>query len=100
MTHDLFLSLKAHNPVVENSDLCSLQLVDVYRLVEDQIDIPTVATEVARGKAPVHPEFVIVQLLYATCMRQTKYKYLFGLDFPTVIRDLLLSWSENVLSDR
>lgn len=39
----------------------SLQLVDVYRLVEDQIDMPTVALEVARGKAPVNPEFVLVQ---------------------------------------
>lgn len=51
------------------SDLCSVQLVDVYRLVEDQIDIPSVAVEVVR-------------------------------DFPTVARDLLLSWSESVLSDR
>jgi hypothetical protein len=45
--------------------LCSIQLVDVYRLVEDQIDIPSVAVEVARGKVPVHPVIVIVQLLYA-----------------------------------
>ncbi|KAH1203209.1 Protein ACTIVITY OF BC1 COMPLEX KINASE 1, chloroplastic [Glycine soja] len=65
----LSTSLKVHNLVLENSDLCSLQLVDVYRLVEDQIDIPSVAVEVAR-------------------------------DFPTVVRDLLLSWSESILSDR
>jgi hypothetical protein len=28
----------------------SLQLVDVYRLVEGDIDIPSVAVEVVRGK--------------------------------------------------
>jgi hypothetical protein len=81
------------------SDLCSVQLVDVYRLVEDQIDIPSVAVEVVRGKVLVYPVFVIVQLLML-CMRRTEYKYLFGVDFPTVARDLLLSWSESVLSDR
>lgn len=42
---------------LENSDLYSLQLVDVYRLVEDQIDIPSVALEVARGNASVKSGF-------------------------------------------
>ncbi|XP_061364326.1 protein ACTIVITY OF BC1 COMPLEX KINASE 1, chloroplastic isoform X2 [Gastrolobium bilobum] len=55
--------------LTEDSKLHIEELVDVYRLVEDQIDIPSVAVEVAR-------------------------------DFPTVVRDLLLSWSESVLSDR
>ncbi|XP_025981120.1 protein ACTIVITY OF BC1 COMPLEX KINASE 1, chloroplastic-like isoform X5 [Glycine soja] len=54
--------------LTEDSKLHIEELVDVYRLVEDQIDIPSVAVEVAR-------------------------------DFPTVVRDLLLSWSESVLSD-
>ncbi|XP_027333530.1 protein ACTIVITY OF BC1 COMPLEX KINASE 1, chloroplastic-like isoform X2 [Abrus precatorius] len=55
--------------LTEDSKLHIEELVDVYRLVEDQIDIPSVAVEVAR-------------------------------DLPTVVRDLLLSWSESVLSDR
>lgn len=58
----LSTSLKVHNLVLENSDLCSLQLVDVYRLVEDQIDIPSVAVEVARGKVLVNLEYDLVQL--------------------------------------
>ncbi|XP_057722398.1 protein ACTIVITY OF BC1 COMPLEX KINASE 1, chloroplastic isoform X1 [Arachis stenosperma] len=55
--------------LTEDSKLHVEELVDVYRLVEDQIDLPSVAVEVAR-------------------------------DFPTVVRDLLLSWSDSVLSDR
>ncbi|XP_014505042.1 protein ACTIVITY OF BC1 COMPLEX KINASE 1, chloroplastic isoform X1 [Vigna radiata var. radiata] len=55
--------------LTEDSKLHIEELVDVYRLVEDQIDIPSVAVEVAR-------------------------------DLPTVVRDLLLSWSESILSDR
>ncbi|RDY08407.1 Protein ACTIVITY OF BC1 COMPLEX KINASE 1, chloroplastic, partial [Mucuna pruriens] len=55
--------------LTEDSKLHIEELVDVYRLVEDQISIPSVAAEVVR-------------------------------DFPTVVRDLLLSWSESVLSDR
>ncbi|CAL0333031.1 unnamed protein product [Lupinus luteus] len=55
--------------LTEDSKLHIEELVDVYRLVEDQIDIPSVAVEVVR-------------------------------DFPTVVRDALLSWSESVLSDR
>ncbi|KAK7260798.1 hypothetical protein RIF29_27096 [Crotalaria pallida] len=55
--------------LTEDSKLHIEELVDVYRLVEDQIDIPSVAVEVVR-------------------------------DFPSVVRDLLLSWSESVLSDR
>lgn len=55
--------------LTEDSKLHIEELVDVYRLVEDQIDVPSVAVEVAR-------------------------------DFPTVVRDLLLSWSDSILSDR
>ncbi|XP_028802361.1 protein ACTIVITY OF BC1 COMPLEX KINASE 1, chloroplastic [Neltuma alba] len=55
--------------LTEDSKLHVEELVDVYRLVEDQIDIPSVALEVAR-------------------------------DFPTIVKDLLLSWSDSVLSDR
>lgn len=55
--------------LTEDSKLHIEELVDVYRLVEDQIDIPSVAVEVAR-------------------------------DLPTVVRDVLLSWSQSVLSDR
>lgn len=55
--------------LTEDSKLHVEELVDVYRLVEDQIDLPSVALEVAR-------------------------------DFPTFVKDLLLSWSDSVLSDR
>ncbi|KAI3412914.1 uncharacterized protein J3R85_016737 [Psidium guajava] len=55
--------------LTEDSKLHIQELVDVYRLVEDQIDIPSVALEVVR-------------------------------DLPTVARDLMLSWSESVLSQR
>ncbi|KAM5565349.1 protein ACTIVITY OF BC1 COMPLEX KINASE 1, chloroplastic [Rosa sericea] len=55
--------------LTEDSKLHIEELVDVYRLVEDQIDIPTVAVEVAR-------------------------------DFPSFVRDVMLSWSESVLTDR
>ncbi|CAL1385271.1 unnamed protein product [Linum trigynum] len=53
----------------EDSKLHIQELVDVYRLLEGEIDIPTVATEVVR-------------------------------DFPTIVRDLMLSWTDSVLSDR
>lgn len=53
----------------EDSKLHIQELVDVYRLVQDEIDVRSVAVEVAR-------------------------------DFPTVVRDLMLSWSESILSDR
>lgn len=36
--------------LTEDSKLHIEELVDVYRLLEDQIDIPSVALEVARGK--------------------------------------------------
>ncbi|XP_024025526.1 protein ACTIVITY OF BC1 COMPLEX KINASE 1, chloroplastic [Morus notabilis] len=55
--------------LTEDSKLHIQELVDVYRLVQDEIDIRLVAMEVAR-------------------------------DFPTVVRDLMLSWSESILSDR
>ncbi|KAK3439676.1 hypothetical protein EUGRSUZ_C04003 [Eucalyptus grandis] len=55
--------------LTEDSKLHIQELVDVYRLIEDQIDIPSVAMEVVR-------------------------------DLPTVARDLMLSWSESVLSER
>lgn len=54
--------LKVLNSVLENSDSYSLQLVDVYRLVEDQIDVPSVAVEVARGKDLVKLEIDLIQL--------------------------------------
>ncbi|KAL7001854.1 Protein ACTIVITY OF BC1 COMPLEX KINASE 1, chloroplastic [Sarracenia purpurea var. burkii] len=53
----------------EDSKLHIQELLDVYRLVEDQIDIPSVALEVAR-------------------------------DLPSVARDVMLSWSKSILSDR
>lgn len=55
--------------LTEDSKLHIQELVDVYRLVENDIDMPSLATEVVR-------------------------------DFPNVIRDLALSWSDSVLSDR
>ncbi|KAG5244536.1 aarF domain-containing protein [Salix suchowensis] len=55
--------------MTEDSKLHIEELVDVYRLVEDQIDIPSVTREVVR-------------------------------DIPTVIRDLMLSWSDSILSGR
>ncbi|KAM6561145.1 hypothetical protein CsatA_030384 [Cannabis sativa] len=55
--------------LTEDSKLHIQELVDVYRLIQDEIDVQTVALEVVR-------------------------------DFPTVVRDLMLSWSESVLSDR
>lgn len=53
--------------LTEDSKLHIQELVDVYRLVEDDIDASSVAVEVVR-------------------------------DFPTAVRDLMLSWSESVLS--
>ncbi|KAE8734728.1 putative Replication protein A 30 kDa subunit [Hibiscus syriacus] len=55
--------------LTEDSKLHVEELVDVYRLVEDDIDVPAVAREIVR-------------------------------DFPNVVRDFLLSWSNSVLSDR
>ncbi|CAN1825465.1 Protein ACTIVITY OF BC1 COMPLEX KINASE 1, chloroplastic [Linum perenne] len=53
----------------EDSKLHIQELVDVYRLVEGEIDVPTVAVEVVR-------------------------------DFPTMVKDVVLSWSDSILSDR
>jgi len=53
--------------MTEDSKLHIEELVDVYRLVEDQIDIRSVTMEVAR-------------------------------DVPAFVRDILLSWSDSVLS--
>ncbi|KAL0324062.1 UNVERIFIED_CONTAM: protein ACTIVITY OF BC1 COMPLEX kinase, chloroplastic [Sesamum calycinum] len=55
--------------LTEDSKLHIQELVDVYRLLEDQVDVPSVALQVAR-------------------------------DFPSVARDVMLSWSASVLSDR
>ncbi|XP_044472506.1 protein ACTIVITY OF BC1 COMPLEX KINASE 1, chloroplastic isoform X2 [Mangifera indica] len=55
--------------LTEDSKLHIQELVDVYRLVENDIDMPSVAMEVVQ-------------------------------DFPTVLRDLALSWSDSILSDR
>lgn len=55
--------------LTEDSKLHIEELADVYRLVEDEIDIPSVAMEVVQ-------------------------------DLPNVVRDLMLSWSNSVLSDR
>ncbi|KAG8656755.1 protein ACTIVITY OF BC1 COMPLEX KINASE 1, chloroplastic isoform X2 [Manihot esculenta] len=55
--------------LTEDSKLHIEELVDVYKLVEDELDIPSVAVEVVR-------------------------------DIPAFIRDLILSWSDSVLSDR
>ncbi|KAF5743397.1 ABC1 family protein [Tripterygium wilfordii] len=55
--------------LTEDSKLHIQELVDVYRLVEDQVDFPSVAREVVQ-------------------------------DFPAVVRDIMLSWSNSVLSDR
>ncbi|KAF5726307.1 hypothetical protein HS088_TW23G01052 [Tripterygium wilfordii] len=55
--------------LTEDSKLHIQELVDVYRLVEDQIDFPSVAREVVQ-------------------------------DFPAVVRDIMLSWSNSVLSDK
>ncbi|XP_057516566.1 protein ACTIVITY OF BC1 COMPLEX KINASE 1, chloroplastic [Amaranthus tricolor] len=54
--------------LTEDSKLHIQELLDVYRLLEDQIDAPTVASQVAR-------------------------------DLPNMARDILLSWSNSVLSD-
>ncbi|KAL6533716.1 Protein ACTIVITY OF BC1 COMPLEX KINASE 1, chloroplastic [Orobanche hederae] len=54
--------------LTEDSKLHIEELVDVYRLLEDQIDIPSVALQVAQ-------------------------------DLPSVARDVILSWSDSVLSD-
>ncbi|XP_057959702.1 protein ACTIVITY OF BC1 COMPLEX KINASE 1, chloroplastic isoform X2 [Malania oleifera] len=55
--------------LTEDSKLHIQELVDVYRLIEDEIDIPSLA-------------FRAIQ------------------DFPNVARDIMLSWSDSVLSDR
>lgn len=55
--------------LTEDSKLHIQEVVDVYRLLEDQIDVPSMALEIAQ-------------------------------DLPSVARDILLSWSSSVLSDR
>ncbi|KAG6409738.1 hypothetical protein SASPL_127780 [Salvia splendens] len=55
--------------LTEDSKLHIQELVDVYRLLEDQIDVPSVALQVAQ-------------------------------DLPSVARDVILSWSASVLSER
>lgn len=55
--------------LTEDSKLHVQELIDVYRLLEDQIDIPSVAFQVLQ-------------------------------DLPSVARDVMLSWSTSVLSDR
>ncbi|KAJ4707681.1 Protein kinase superfamily protein [Melia azedarach] len=55
--------------LTEDSKLHIQELVDVYRLVESDLDMPSLAMEVVR-------------------------------DFPTVVRDLALSWTDSVLLDR
>ncbi|CAN4128284.1 unnamed protein product [Withania somnifera] len=55
--------------LTEDSKLHIQEVVDVYRLLEDQIDVPSMALEVAQ-------------------------------DLPSIARDVLLSWSSSVLSDR
>ncbi|XP_047972481.1 protein ACTIVITY OF BC1 COMPLEX KINASE 1, chloroplastic-like [Salvia hispanica] len=55
--------------LTEDSKLHIQELVDVYRLLEDQIDVPSVALQVAQ-------------------------------DLPSVARDVMLSWSASVLSQR
>lgn len=44
-----FVSISNYNNLTEMI-LCILQLVDVYRLVESDIDLLSVAMEVVRGK--------------------------------------------------
>ncbi|KAK4728049.1 hypothetical protein R3W88_021037 [Solanum pinnatisectum] len=55
--------------LTEDSKLHIQEVVDVYRLLEDQVDVPSMAMELAQ-------------------------------DLPSVARDILLSWSSSVLSDR
>ncbi|XP_051151520.1 protein ACTIVITY OF BC1 COMPLEX KINASE 1, chloroplastic [Andrographis paniculata] len=55
--------------LTEDSKLHVQELVDVYRLLEDQIDLPSMALQVAQ-------------------------------DLPSVARDVMLSWTASVLSDR
>ncbi|CAA7406440.1 unnamed protein product [Spirodela intermedia] len=55
--------------LTEDSRLHIQELVDIYRLVEDELDVRSVAFEFLR-------------------------------DLPAVTRDLMLSWSDSVLSDR
>ncbi|KAK6912362.1 ABC1 atypical kinase-like domain [Dillenia turbinata] len=55
--------------LTEDSKLHIQELVDVYRLVQDEVNLPSVAMEVIR-------------------------------DLPNVARDVMLSWSDSVLSDR
>ncbi|XP_009592940.1 protein ACTIVITY OF BC1 COMPLEX KINASE 1, chloroplastic [Nicotiana tabacum] len=55
--------------LTEDSKLHIEEVVDVYRLLEDQVDVPSMALGLAQ-------------------------------DLPSVARDILLSWSASVLSDR
>ncbi|XP_042480113.1 protein ACTIVITY OF BC1 COMPLEX KINASE 1, chloroplastic-like [Macadamia integrifolia] len=55
--------------LTEDSKLHIQELLDVYRLIEGEINIPSVALEIVR-------------------------------DIPDVTRDLMLSWSNSVLSDQ
>jgi hypothetical protein len=78
-----------------NANISFLQLLDVYRLVEDQIDMPTVAREVLQGKANKFCLLSPVIIGYAIHLH-----LLFCADLPSVARDFMLSWSDSVLSDR
>lgn len=79
------------------------QLIDVYRLVEDQIDMPSVAVEVLQGKLMKywHPAYLSLWYWMAFSMVEVWWIYLcLHADLPSVARDFMLSWSDSILSDR
>jgi aarF domain-containing kinase len=77
-----------------------LQLVDVYRLVEDQIDMPSVALEVLQGQSVKFCLLDLITMGTFLLARNIMYYLLFCADLPSVVRDFMLSWSDSILSDR
>lgn len=79
------------------------QLVDVYRLVEDQIDMPSVALEVLQGKWKNFSDSACLFMCYWKAFSMVEVLWIdlhFNADLPSVARDFMLSWSDSILSDR
>jgi aarF domain-containing kinase len=72
----------------------------VYRLVEDQIDMPSLAREVIQGNSIKFCLLDHVDTGTFLLARNIMYYLHFCADLPSVARDFMLSWSDSILSDR
>lgn len=70
-----------------------MKLFDVYRLVEDDIDIQSVAFEVLQGNVK-YKLFSVKPIAFSI------FYILTFADIPAFTREAMLSWSNSVLSDR